>query len=216
MPDMLQIPFNGRFLARLASGDASERPSVPAGVGDAYFATDTEVLSLANAAGDAWMIYTMGGAVFVGVKAVSTGTQTLTANSSATLINLAGTDVYDTHAFHDPSTNNPRLTVPAGQAGYYRITGQLYVTFDNGSSLAYGRFRLQIRQNVTATLHGVKSWQFDNGVTLGVVDEQQVTATAYLDEGDWVGMYLEKIAANANTDQVNITNAAFWMERIGS
>ena len=41
---------------------------------------------------------------------------------------------YDTDAYHDTSTNNSRITIPAGLAGYYAIKSSLNFAFNaNGS-----------------------------------------------------------------------------------
>jgi hypothetical protein len=60
------------------------------------------------------------------VAVTATGAQSL-ANESGTLIAF-GTEVFDTDAYHDNSTNNSRLTVPAGQAGKYIVTGTVRFT----------------------------------------------------------------------------------------
>jgi hypothetical protein len=59
MPLVANIAFASRFTAKLNSGAAASRPSSPAGVGDTYFATDTNVLSLANAAGTGWTTFSL-------------------------------------------------------------------------------------------------------------------------------------------------------------
>ena len=54
---------------------------------------------------------------------------------------------WDTDAYHDVTTNNSRLTVPAGQAGKYIIVG--HVRFDNNSS---GARQIVIRLNGATNL----------------------------------------------------------------
>ncbi len=59
---------------------------------------------------------------FAGVKVTKSGTQSI---SNATLTDLTfDTETFDTDAFHSTVTNTDRLTVPAGKAGYYRITAK--------------------------------------------------------------------------------------------
>lgn len=59
---------------------------------------------------------------FVGCLTAVSGTQTIS-NATQTKCEFAGTDVYDTDAFHDPSSNNSRITIPTGKGGYYLIYG---------------------------------------------------------------------------------------------
>ena len=57
------------------------------------------------------------------VKAVRTAVQSLAHNTSAALAFTAA-DEWDTDSFHSTSTNNTRITVPAGLGGTYHIIGQ--------------------------------------------------------------------------------------------
>ena len=58
----------------------------------------------------------------VGCSALHNATQSLTSGVEASL-SMAAADVYDTDGFHDPSTNNTRMTIPAGMAGKYLLVG---------------------------------------------------------------------------------------------
>lgn len=55
---------------------------------------------------------------FVGVRGIRTTAQTIT-TATVTAIAFNGTDTFDTHAFHDPASNNSRFVVPSGKDGYY-------------------------------------------------------------------------------------------------
>jgi hypothetical protein len=68
--------------------------------------------------------------VFHGVRAFNDATQTLT-NGAYTIVAL-NAEEYDTDGFHDNSTNNSRLTVPLGLAGYYHVFGA--VSIESGSN----------------------------------------------------------------------------------
>lgn len=48
------LPYAQRFPARLQEGLAADLPAVPEGFGDEYYAYDTGVLYVSNAAGDGW------------------------------------------------------------------------------------------------------------------------------------------------------------------
>ena len=64
-----------------------------------------------------------GGSTFVGARAKATTTQTISHNSSATV--LFNAETYDTDGFHSTTTNTSRMTIPSGKAGYYLIHGLL-------------------------------------------------------------------------------------------
>jgi hypothetical protein len=55
-------------------------------------------------------------AAFAGAYAYSTTAQSI--GSAYTAINLGG-EVFDTDGYHSTVTNTPRMTIPAGKAGYY-------------------------------------------------------------------------------------------------
>jgi hypothetical protein len=85
------------------------------------------------------------GSSFVGVRATITSAISF-ANATDIIVDF-GAETYDTSGFHDNSVNPSRLTIPAGKAGYYRISAQLgwgaaangarlIKIFKNGSSVA--------------------------------------------------------------------------------
>jgi hypothetical protein len=59
------------------------------------------------------------GTTFVG--AYVTGATVTPANNTLTTVPF-NAESFDTNAFHDNATNNSRITVPAGKAGYYMFT----------------------------------------------------------------------------------------------
>jgi hypothetical protein len=61
-----------------------------------------------------------GGSSFAGAY-VTNSTNTTVANNTLTTLAF-NQETYDTNAYHDNSTNNSRLTAPAGKAGYYLVT----------------------------------------------------------------------------------------------
>lgn len=62
------------------------------------------------------------GVTYVGAQVTNTSAQSIS-NGTYTAINFQS-EVFDTDGFHDNSTNNTRLTIPAGKGGKYLITGQ--------------------------------------------------------------------------------------------
>jgi hypothetical protein len=107
--------------------------------------TDGQVLtadSTVSPTGLKWATPTAG-STFAGA-AITGANATITNNTLTTLAFNAET--YDTNAFHDNSTNNSRITIPSGKAGYYLVTatGQWDVN-------AVGRRELYIAKNGTLT-----------------------------------------------------------------
>lgn len=72
------------------------------------------------------------GSTYVGCGIKRTTNQSIT-NVTWTAVQFDGED-WDTDAFHDNSTNNSRVTIPAGKAGKYQLTAQVF--FANNA--AYG------------------------------------------------------------------------------
>ena len=60
---------------------------------------------------------------FVGCSLYKNANQTIN-NATNTAISFQ-VESYDTDAFHDNSTNNTRITIPAGKAGKYLVTGSI-------------------------------------------------------------------------------------------
>jgi hypothetical protein len=88
-------------------------------------------------------------ASFVGVGVKKSANQSI-ANATFTAITFNQED-FDTNAFHDTSTNNTRITIPAGKAGYYAIAGTIIWSGNgvgnrgielqkNGASVTYMNF----------------------------------------------------------------------------
>ena len=95
---------------------------------------------------------------FVGCLATVTASTQSISNSSATAVAFAGTDVYDTDAFHNPASNNSRITIPSGLGGYYQVYGQ--VGWDGNAT---GRRILYLRKNGSTIYY---SEGFASGSTL--------------------------------------------------
>ena len=75
-----------------------------------------------------------GSSASVGARLVQTVAYSLAHNSSVEIpFDGSDTEVFDTDDFHDPVTNNERLTVPAGLGGTYIVTGSIsFATNTNG------------------------------------------------------------------------------------
>lgn len=61
-----------------------------------------------------------GGSTFAGAKVTNSTNPTI---ATATVTALAfNQETYDTNTYHDTATNNSRITIPSGKAGYYMVT----------------------------------------------------------------------------------------------
>lgn len=145
--------------------------------GNMCYLKDTDAVQYYS--GSAWTA--VGGTPsFVGALAKNNASVAFTANTNRS-IPLSSADVYDTTNFHDPVTNNTRVTIPTGKTGYYMISG-LFSPSAGISSYAYMSF-------------------FKNGATLYDAQSVKNLATnnffistsipAYLTAGDYVEMYCQ-------------------------
>jgi hypothetical protein len=81
---------------------------------------------------------------FVGCALFGTGTQSI---SNATQTGITwNSESFDTDAFHSTSTNTSRITIPAGKAGKYLISGLIEV-----SNTTTGMWQLSIYKNSSIT-----------------------------------------------------------------
>ena len=96
--------------------------------------TNGQVLTAdsAEATGLKWAT-TASGATLVGCQLTKSASQSI-ANATETAITFDG-ETWDTNAFHDNSTNNTRITIPAGKAGKYTLS--IVVSLEAGTGTAY-------------------------------------------------------------------------------
>ncbi len=138
--------------------------------------TNGQVLTADSTAatGLAWATASAG---FVGCRAYASTSQNFT-NGTETAVAL-NAESYDTSGFHDNSTNNSRITIPAGKAGYYTLMGNN--TYGGNSS---GQRDFYIVKNGSTVL--------SNTVTNGQgsnIESMMVTDVQYLTVGDYVQLY---------------------------
>jgi hypothetical protein len=106
--------------------------------------TTGQVLTVAGGV-PAWASPAAG--AFVGCRITqSTGTNQSIANNTSTDLTF-NAETFDTDAFHDNSTNTARITIPAGKAGKYKITG--HVEWDNNAT---GQRNIYIFKNDTSQI----------------------------------------------------------------
>lgn len=114
------LPFDELHISKLRSGTEANLPAEPAGAGDVYWATDTQILYLPNAAADEWLALTPTVTAVGAQVSIDTGNDT-TSGSSENAISFDNEDV-DIGDCADLGTNSTRITVPEGAGGIYLAT----------------------------------------------------------------------------------------------
>lgn len=79
------------------------------------------------------------------VRLVASGTQSITNNTNTAII-YSGTDDIDTHSYHDPATNNTRITPT--KAGYYRVA----VTYWTAASVTLSFIETFVRKSGSTSI----------------------------------------------------------------
>lgn len=203
---------------RLNNDGASAAPTVNDDSGDGYSigsrwldtTNDKEYVSLdATAAAAVWVETTATGGgsdAYVGCFVNTTGTTSVT-NNTFTAIAFAA-EVNDTNGFHDNTTNNTRVTVPSGQAGYYRLTGggewdtnttnERILVFRLNGGTEYG----WIRANV--------------GANNGGFSQQVVAPPIYLAVADYIELYAYQTSGTTRTIGGNNTRTFLSIELVGT
>lgn len=131
--------------------------------------------------------------------------QAITSNLSTAV--AFDTEVYDTDAFHDTSTNNSRLTVPGGMAGFYRITGGVEWAFN-----ATGVRQASIRLNGSTFL------AVSANAPVPVTDPtRQVVTTEYqLVATDYVELVVfQRSGGSLNVNVLDPASPSLMMHRLG-
>ena len=128
--DAGSLYFNTTSAAIFFASDAADGSSPLTTKGDLYgfstldaripIGTNNQVLTAdsAQALGLKWATPTT--AAFIGCSVTKSAVQSI-ANATATTLTWDG-ELFDTSTFHDNSTNNSRITIPAGKDGYYQVT----------------------------------------------------------------------------------------------
>jgi hypothetical protein len=139
---------------------------------------------------------------FVGVSVSSTTDQTIN-NATYTALTWDG-EYFDTDNYHSNVTNNSRITIPAGKAGKYLISG--YVTYDNGTT---GSRQLVIRKNGSSTY--TQSLTAANFYPTGTV-----TYIADLAVSDYIEMAVWQSQGSSVTLYKVTNNSSFVMQYLGA
>jgi hypothetical protein len=128
-------------------------------------------------------------AVFHGAKAYNNTTQTINTTAACAL----NSEEFDTDAYHDNTTNNSRMTVPASLAGKYLLMG-------GGFWSASGSW-LGFRLNGTTAIRG---YHTTTGAAYG-----QAQAIAVLAVGDYVEL-MATSTVSASIGHASLPDAQTW------
>lgn len=142
------------------------------------------------------------------VRAVANAVTSLT-DATWTTIAFAGTDRFDTDAFHNPASNNSRLTVPTGKGGRYLIGAHAEfasnVTGQRGARIFLnGATRIGGEALINATINA-------NPTRITLVTLYDLVATDYVELQMW-----QNSGGSLNTANTANATCEFWMYRIGS
>ena len=121
------------------------------------------------------MKWAAAGAGFVGCRAYATSDQTMSNGANVTF-NL-DSENYDTNGFHDNVTNNSRITIPAGKAGYYLITA---VATYQGGTVNAGQRDLSMRLNGSTDLANIVDQRNANFLGYSVSDIRYLAVSDYI------------------------------------
>lgn len=120
-----------------------------------------------------------GGSTFVGCSLYNVAGYVTIPNATFTAVAFTGEE-FDTDGFHDNSTNNSRITIPSGKAGYYLIESSgLFV--DNNT----GYRELQVYKNGATVSNPQWYAGYHNGKSRLVM-----VHTGYLAVGDYIQTYV--------------------------
>ena len=147
-----------------------------------------------------------GGSTFAGCLATISGSQTIS-NGVQTKKTFTGTDTFDTDGFHDPSSNDSRITIPTGMGGYYLIYAQ--VNWDASTS---GRRIIILLKNNTSSLRSLEGF---STATNTVYPVTAIMTVANLSAGDYIEVeLLQTSGGNLNTDN-GVSGSQFGVVKLG-
>jgi hypothetical protein len=192
---------------RESATDGSDFANAPTDYRRLFLGEDGQ-LHVKNSAGAVTDIGgTAGVAAFVGAKAFNSGTQAV-GSASETLLAL-DSEEYDTDGFHDTSTNNSRMTIPAGLAGYYLLLGYTLFAGDADG----GRY-LWFRKGASTRIVGM-NLSLAGTATIGT--GVGIQAIAYLAEADYVSIVSYHVAGNSiNLGGTDENSTSFSIARLGT
>lgn len=128
-PSISNIDAKGDLLAGTADNTIGRRS----------IGTNGQVLTAdsAEATGMKWATPATPTTTFVGCMVTKSAAQS--ASQAAYTTVTFNTEVYDTDAFHDNTTNNSRFTIPTGKGGYYTIFWNISLSGDGAVAVSLNK-----------------------------------------------------------------------------
>lgn len=159
----------------ILTGDRASQPDADTvETGSIYFVTDEEVIERSD--GAAWQPFSGTGGGLGGCLAVLSND--LSGDfSSAVAIQWDGADVFDDSDYHDPTSDNTRLTAPA--TGIYLATCNINVS--NLSANQFNRLRV-VKNGENFPGQGQQITEVSSAVTI----QQSVSCIVPMDVGDYL------------------------------
>jgi len=147
---------------------------------------------------------------FVGVGLNKTASQSLT-NNTLTAITFTS-ELFDTDAFHDNSTNTSRITIPAGKGGYYAVSAIINYRSSGSATLR----QLRVTKNGTVELINNNENPGSNN------DNYTVTVSGIINcaVGDYLEMFGYQNTGGAlnvdGTTQTGVNSTNFFAQYLGA
>ena len=145
------------------------------------------------------------GSTFSGCSVYKSSSQTLASNT-ATVITF-NTELFDVDGYHDNSTNNSRMTIPAGKAGYFF----LYAKFRLDAGGSTGGHTLRLLKNGTAISEFISMSPASIAVTGGQIS--QVAAGAV---NDYFEIDVRQLTTGNQDMPGGAENAQFMISYLGA
>ena len=131
-----------------------------------------------------------------------------TANQAATQAAYTtvtwNTETFDTDSFHDNSTNNSRITIPAGKGGYYLVYWNIGFTVNGAVAISLDKNGIAYKRAAGYTTGGGVGY-FANTEIMSLV------ATDYIE----VAVYTASSGANIESDASNTAQTTFGVSFLG-
>jgi hypothetical protein len=170
--------------------------------GNVCYLKDTDAVMTYS--GSTWVAVGGGAASFSGCRAVPNTGQAISTGTFTALVYQ--TETYDVGGYHSTSSNTSRMTVPAGKAGYYDITGAVFWPAASG-----GVRQIQLQINGTTAIGRTVIVGSVNGI-----QSELFTSPYYLAVGDYVETMAYQDSGSTLTTQTGYDGNFFSMTYLGA
>jgi hypothetical protein len=156
----------------------------------------------AEATGLKWAAPASSTPTFAGCEIRKTANQAATQAAYTTV--TWNTETFDTDSFHDNSTNNSRITIPAGKGGYYLVYWNIGFTVNGAVAISLDKNGIAYKRAAGYTTGGGLGY-FANTEIMSLV------ATDYIE----VAVYTASSGANIESDASNTAQTTFGVSFLG-